>query len=42
MIIFCLKKHNTATIGELSEYLEVSRRTVCRDIKGDAGSGYPL
>lgn len=33
MIIFYLKIHNTATIAELSKYLEVSKRTVCRDIE---------
>lgn len=33
MIIFYLKIHNTATIAELSIYLEVSKRTVCRDIE---------
>lgn len=33
MIIFYLKMHTKTTIDELSEYLEVSRRTVCRDIE---------
>lgn len=33
MIIFYLQSHNTATINEISNYLEVSKRTVCRDIE---------
>ncbi|HOO28556.1 MAG TPA: WYL domain-containing protein [Lachnospiraceae bacterium] len=33
MIIFYLKMHNFATTAELSEYLEVSKRTISRDIE---------
>ncbi len=33
MIVFYLQLHAKATIAELSRYLEVSRRTICRDIE---------
>lgn len=33
MIVFYLKMHNSATITELSKYLEVSKRTISRDVE---------
>lgn len=42
MILFYFKIHTTTTIAELSKYLEVSRRTVCRDIEMLRTSGVDI
>lgn len=42
MIIFYFKIHTTATMAELSKYLEVSKRTVCRDIEMLRTSGVDI
>jgi len=42
MIIFYFKIRTTATVAELSKYLEVSKRTVCRDIEMLRTSGVDI